>query len=107
MNRSLTQFGAGRPTVKSYAAGFLLALLLTGASFALVMNRALSRPVTIVAIFGAAFVQSLVHIHYFLHLDMSSSSRWNVLALIFTVLIMAIFIGGTIWIMYDLNGRMM
>jgi len=33
--------------------------------------------------------------------------RWNVLALVFTVLIITIFIGGTLWIMSNLHYRMM
>jgi cytochrome o ubiquinol oxidase subunit IV len=108
MNRTLIESaGAGRPTLKSYAAGFILAIILTGFSFALVINDAASRPVKLFGIFAAAAVQCLVHIHYFLHLDMTSSSRWNVLALVFTVFVMAIFIGGTIWVLFDLNSRMM
>jgi heme/copper-type cytochrome/quinol oxidase subunit 1 len=55
-------------------------------------------------IFGAAVVQMLVHLHYFLHLDSSSG---NVAALIFTVLIMVLFAGGSIWIMYSLYYPMM
>jgi cytochrome o ubiquinol oxidase subunit IV len=58
-------------------------------------------------IFAAAAVQIVVHLHYFLHLDTSSTMRWNVLALVFALLIMILFVGGTIWIMYHLKYRMM
>ena len=57
---------------------------------------------TLLGIFAAAVVQILVHLHYFLHLDSSSEARWNVMILIYTVLIMIIFVGGSIWIMYSL-----
>ncbi len=108
MNRSLIDsVGAGGAAFRSYAVGFVLALVLTGLSFALVMSGVLSRPATLIIIFAAAALQSLVHIHYFLHLDMSSKARWNVLALAFTALVMAIFIGGTVWIMYYLQYRLM
>jgi len=99
--------GASRGSFKSYAAGFILSIVLTVAAFALVMSGALSRSVTLVGLFGTAVLQILVHLHYFLHLDTSSAARWNVVALLFTVLIMTIFVGGTIWIMYNLNYRMM
>jgi cytochrome o ubiquinol oxidase operon protein cyoD len=56
---------------------------------------------------SAGIVQILVHLHYFLHLDLSSEKRWNVLSLLFTFLIMTIFVGGTLWDMYTLNYRMM
>jgi cytochrome o ubiquinol oxidase operon protein cyoD len=62
---------------------------------------------TLAAIFGAGIVQILVHLHYFLHLDTTSAARWNVVALMFTLLIMALFVGGTIWIMHSLYYRMM
>ena len=108
MHRSISEsVGAGGASLRSYAAGYLLAIVLTGVSFALVMSGAASRPVTLWVISGAAVLQSLAHVHYFLHLDLSSSARWNALALVFTVFVMAIFIGGTIWIMCDLNFRMM
>lgn len=42
----------------------------------------------------------MVHLRYFLHLDTSSAARWNILTLAFTLLIMALFVGETLWIMY-------
>jgi cytochrome o ubiquinol oxidase subunit IV len=99
--------GASRGSFKSYATGFILSILLTVIPFALVMHGNVSRPATLLGIFGAAIVQILVHLHYFLHLDTSSKARWNLLALLFTLLIMILFVGGTLWIMYNLKYRMM
>ncbi len=108
MNRSLIESaGVGKVSIRSYALGFILAVILTALSFATVMSGEISRSRALCVIFTAAAVQSLVHIHYFLHLDLSSQSRWNVLALAFTLLVMAIFIAGTIWIMYHLHQRLM
>jgi len=99
--------GASRGSFRSYAVGFILSIVLTAIPFALVMSAALPRPVLLFGIFGAAIVQILVHLHYFLHLDTSSAMRWNLLALSFAVLIITLFIGGTLWIMYHLQYRMM
>jgi cytochrome o ubiquinol oxidase subunit IV len=99
--------GASRGSYRSYGIGFILSIVLTVVAFGAVMSGALSRPVTFVAIFGAAIAQILVHLHYFLHLDTSSSSRWNLLAMIFTVLIILLFVVGTLWIMSNLDYRMM
>ena len=99
--------GASRGNLKSYATGFVLSIVLTAAGFALVMSGAFSRSTIVFGIFFAAVMQILVHLHYFLHLDASSAARWNVLALLFTVLIMTFFVGGTLWVMYTLNYRMM
>jgi len=94
-------------SLKSYFTGFVLSLILTAIPFALVMSGASSAAATLAGIFIAGLIQILVHLHYFLHLDTSSAARWNVLALVFTLLIMVLFVGGTLWIMSSLNYRMM
>jgi len=99
--------GVSRGSLKSYLTGFVLALILTAIPFALVISSTWSFAVTLAGIFAAGIVQILVHLHYFLHLDTTSAARWNVLALIFTLLIMVLFVGGTLWIMSNLNYRMM
>jgi cytochrome o ubiquinol oxidase subunit IV len=99
--------GVSRGSLKSYLTGFVLALILTAVPFAVVMRGTVSSAAALAVICVAGTVQILVHLHYFLHLDTSSASRWNVLAMIFTLLIMILFVGGTLWIMYTLNYRMM
>ncbi len=100
--------GVSRGSFKSYATGFILSIVLTAMAFALVMQGGgLSRWTVLIGIFVAAIVQIMVHLHYFLHLDTSSAMRWNVLALVVTLLIMILFVGLTLWIMSDLNYRMM
>ena len=99
--------GASRGSIKSYITGFILSIVLTGIAFALVMSGMFSDTAVLFGIFAAAVVQILVHLHYFLHLEAASAMRWNLLALLFTFLIMAIFVGGTLWVMYTLNYRMM
>jgi cytochrome o ubiquinol oxidase operon protein cyoD len=99
--------GMSRGTLTSYLTGFVLALILTAIPFGLVMSGAFSPAATIFGIFAAGVVQIVVHLRYFLHLDTSSAARWNVLALIFTLLIMTLFVGGSLWIMWTLNYRMM
>jgi len=99
--------GVSRGSLKSYLTGFILSLILTAIAFASVMSGALSSAAALAGIFMAGIVQILVHLHYFLHLDTTSAARWNVVALVFTLLIMALFVGGTLWIMSSLNYRMM
>ena len=108
MNQTTTSGGAGKGSVRNCLTGFILSLLLTGIAFALVMNGGgLGRLVILVGIFSTAAVQILVHLRFFLHLDGSSAARWNVLALVFTALILILFVGGTLWIMFNLKYRMM
>jgi len=97
--------GASRGSFKSYATGFILSIVLTVIPFALVKSGTFSGSAVLSGIFAAAVVQILVHLHYFLHLDASSAMRWNVLALLLALLIMTLFVWGTLWIMGHLNYR--
>jgi cytochrome o ubiquinol oxidase operon protein cyoD len=107
MNQApLESTAAGKASLRSYLTGLGLALMLTGISFGLVMSGILSTWATLLAIFMAAFVQTLVHLYYFLHVDASPEARWNIWALLYTVLIMILFVGGGLWIMYNLHWRM-
>jgi cytochrome o ubiquinol oxidase operon protein cyoD len=99
--------GASRGSFKSYASGFALSLILTAVAFWLVINGTFPRRAVLFGIVAAAVMQMLVHLHYFLHLDTSSEARWNVLAILFALLIMILFVGGSIWIMINLSYRMM
>ena len=99
--------GAGKGTFSSYATGFILSMVLTAIPFVLVMQGMLSRQAMLIAIVGAAIVQILVHLYCFLHMGASSRARWYVLAMLFALLIMLLIVGGTIWIMYHLNYRLM
>lgn len=87
--------------------GFVLSLILTAVPFALVMSGSMSRTVAMAGIASAALVQIAVHLKFFLHLRDSPSARWDILALIVTVLIIILFVGGSLWIMHNLNYRMM
>ena len=48
-----------------------------------------------------------VHLVFFRHLTTAPDNTNNVLALAFGVLIVALIIGGSVWIMNTLNDRMM
>jgi cytochrome o ubiquinol oxidase operon protein cyoD len=83
-----------------------LALVLTAIPFSLVATRALRRSLALIVIAVAAVLQVLVHQRYFLHLDLKSRRDENVLAITFAALLVFVMIGGTLWIMLDLNERM-
>lgn len=93
--------------LRSYATGFVLAVILTVIPFGLVATHALAPLATLVVVAVLALVQVLVHLRYFLHLDLATSPRENLLALSFAALLILIMIGGSLWIMLDLHQRMM
>ncbi|CAM5185054.1 hypothetical protein CDEF62S_01435 [Castellaniella defragrans] len=92
----------------SYITGFVLAAILTIAAFWLVMGRVFeNRWVTIILVLGLAVVQIGVHIHYFLHLDTRSEEGWNMLAFIFSAVLVLIVLGASIWAIYQEDQNMM
>ena len=95
-------------TFKGYMTGFVLAVILTAIPFWLVMGKVFDKPsTTAFIILGFAVVQIVVHMIYFLHLDAKSESGWNMLALIFTLVLVVITLSGSLWVMYHLNHNMM
>jgi cytochrome o ubiquinol oxidase subunit IV len=99
--------GAGHGSVRSYVIGFVLSVVLTAAAFGLVMQQALGPTESIIAIAVLAFIQILVHLVFFLHMNTSSSQRWNLISFGFAVLVAVILIGGTLWVLHNVGAHMM
>jgi cytochrome o ubiquinol oxidase operon protein cyoD len=95
-------------TRRGYLIGFGLSALLTAVPFWLVMTGVLAdAQATAIAVIGLAFVQIVVHTIFFLHVNTRSEGGWTLMALLFTVVIVAIVITGSLWIMFHLNNNMM
>ncbi|OKH87164.1 cytochrome o ubiquinol oxidase subunit IV [Thalassospira sp. TSL5-1] len=100
--------GAAHGSFKGYMTGFILSVILTAIPFWLVMADVLSSSTaTAIAVMGLAVIQIVVHMIYFLHMNTKSEGGWNMLALIFTIVIVAIAISGSLWVMFHLNTNMM
>ncbi|HJV51872.1 MAG TPA: cytochrome o ubiquinol oxidase subunit IV [Noviherbaspirillum sp.] len=99
---------ADHGSLKSYAIGFVLSVILTAIPFWLVMGKVFDKSsTTALVVLGFAVVQIVVHMIYFLHMNTKSEGGWNMLALIFTVVLVVIVLSGSIWVMYHLNHNMM
>jgi cytochrome o ubiquinol oxidase subunit IV len=99
---------AGHGTLKSYLTGFILSVILTAIPFWLVMSNVLDdKTVTTVLIMGLGLVQIIVHMIYFLHMNTTSEGGWNMMALLFTVVLVMIALSGSLWVMHHLNANMM
>jgi cytochrome o ubiquinol oxidase operon protein cyoD len=90
----------------SYIVGFGLAVLLTAIPFVMVAKHLASPATTVIVIAVTAVLQILVHLRFFLHLRFGSTPRETLLAIAFTTLLIAIMMGGSFWIMFDLARRM-
>lgn len=95
-------------TFSGYMIGFMASVILTTIPFWLVMADVLSsRNATVIVILGFALVQILVHMVYFLHMNFHSEGGWNMLSLMFTLLLVFITLAGSLWVMYHMNINMM
>jgi len=100
--------GHDHGSLKSYVIGFVLAVILTAIPFWLVMGRVFDKSSTAsFVLLGLAAVQIVVHMVYFLHMNTKSEGGWNMLALIFTAMLVVIMLSGSIWVMYHMNHNMM
>jgi cytochrome o ubiquinol oxidase operon protein cyoD len=95
-------------SLKGYMTGFVLSVILTAIPFWLVMGNVLDKPgTTAIVILAFAAVQIVVHMIYFLHLNAHSQGGWNMLALIFTIVLVVITLSGSLWVMFHMNSNMM
>ncbi|ARU89333.1 cytochrome o ubiquinol oxidase subunit IV [Pseudomonas sp. M30-35] len=99
--------GESHGSVRTYAIGLILSVILTAIPFAIVMSGQFSRNTALVAMVVFAVAQVLVHLVCFLHMNTSSKGRWNLLAFLFTVLLIVMLVGLAIWIMVNADNLMM
>ena len=93
--------------VRGYLIGLAIAALLTVASFWAVGTHLIWGPGVGVALAVLAIAQMGVHLVFFLHITTGPDNTNNVLALAFGVLIVALVVGGSLWIMANLNHNML
>ncbi len=96
-----------RLRVIGYLVGLGLAILLTATSFFVAGTDLVWQPSIPVAIIVLAIAQMGVHLVFFLHITTGADNTNNVLALAFGLLIVFLVIGGSLWIMANLNHNMM
>ena len=89
-----------------YLLGLGLAVLLTCVSFFVAGTDLVWRPSIPIALFVLAIAQIGVHLVFFLHITTGPDNTNNVMALAFGVLIVFLVIGGSLWIMSQLDANM-
>lgn len=101
-------YGTGKKKLRIYVTGMVLCVILTLISFMTVMYTMLSKTVMLAIIFVSAFVQFIVQIIFFLRLNTKNEqSRMNLMSFVFTMVILVVLIGASLWILWTLRYRMM
>ncbi|MHC5306419.1 cytochrome o ubiquinol oxidase subunit IV [Bartonella sp. LJL80] len=93
-----------------YMVGFILAVILTLASFIPVMQGMLDNwavSTKVIYLIGMALIQIVVQIVFFLHLNQGPDAKWNVGSMWFAAVCVFVIIGGTWWAISHLNYNMM
>jgi len=94
-------------TFITYAVGYTLSLVLTGTAFLVVATKAFDARGLILAIVSLAVAQLFVQLLFFLHLGRETKPRWKLIVFMFMLMVLAILVVGSLWIMQNLNYRMM
>lgn len=87
--------------------GYVLSFLLTATTYLVVTRHHLSDGELLFTIFGCAIAQALFQLIFFMHLGLESKPHWNTITFLFVVLVIVIVIGGSLWIMNNLNYNLM
>lgn len=107
MNHEI-DYGTGSKKGHVYLMGIVLCVIFTLIPFYLVMVPTLSRGVTFAVIYAFAILQLFVQVTCFLRLNThTQQSKMNVMTFLFTLLILGVVIGGSLWIMWHLDYNMM
>lgn len=108
--------GQAHGSVKEYTIGLILSVVLTIIPFALVMHvveqggvlqSGISASVVAGTIILCCIGQLLVQAVFFLHMNGSSESRWNIVSSLYIVFVVLAFVIGSIWIFEHLNHNML
>ncbi|WGS66209.1 cytochrome o ubiquinol oxidase subunit IV [Enterobacteriaceae bacterium ET-AT1-13] len=94
-------------SVKNYLFGFIISVILTTIPFILIKYEFLNIKINTFIIIIMAILQIITHFKFFLHLNTSNQEKFNLITLIFTLIVILILIFGSIWIMFNLNKNML
>ena len=106
--RSLREIQKEWPqTLRLYLTGFVICLILTALSFSFAAFELLRTDILIAVLIFLAVCQAFVQLIFFMHMGKEAKPRWMLLVFYFMVLVLVIVILLTLWIITDLNNRVM
>ncbi len=87
--------------------GYLMSFLLTFAIYRIVTHHELRDGLLSYTIVGFTLLQALIQFFFYFHLGLESKPHWSTITFLFTVLVLIIVIGGSLWIMNNINYDLM
>lgn len=93
--------------IRSPIISYLVSIFLTFVIyFFSIKDYLLLQPLAFVLI-GLTVVEACVQLIFFFQVGNEEKPRWNLMTLFFTIMVIAIVIGGSMWIMSNINYDMM
>lgn len=96
-----------RGSIKTYVLGLALSIVLTMGSYFFVSEGWLQGKTLIAMITTLGILQAFVQLVLFLHLGKEEKPRFNLAVFLFMALVLVIIVLGSLWIMENLNYRVM
>lgn len=93
--------------IRTYVVGYGAALALTAAAFSVVRWAPFGTVAILAVVFALGLVQAIVHFRCFLHISLRKSSRHDLQLILFSTLIIALMVSGTLVVLLNLRHRMM
>ncbi len=102
MSQSTHQSGS----LVSYTVGFVLSVAITLAAYVATVNKIFTGWSLVILLVFLAVTQLLVQLICFLHIGREAKPRWNLMAFLFMALMFGVIAIGSLWIMHNMNYRM-
>ena len=102
----VAEHASGHGSFYSYVSGYILSIALTLFAYLLVKPHTVARRELIFVVASTAIMQLIVQLVFFMHLSQESRPRWRLWVFLFMVIVVAIIVFGSIWIMHNLNYHM-
>lgn len=95
-----------RNSYANYIVGYVLSVLLTVCAYIIVTRHLFTTGVTFGVIAMLAVLQFMVQLLCFLHLGAETKPRWKQLVFWCMIMVVIVVVGGSIWIMANLDYNM-
>jgi cytochrome o ubiquinol oxidase operon protein cyoD len=96
-----------KSAIYSYVTGFVLSLILTLATYWVVVKHLLTATSGAALIGALALAQTAVQLLFFLRMADERKPHWKLTVFLFMLLVVVVIVFGSLWIMYSLNYNLM
>lgn len=110
MSRKQIHLGHFEPpqvTVKAYITGFAVCIIITLLAYTVAMTNSAGDMQALIIVGLLAILQAIVQLRRFLHLGDEFAPKWKLWLFVTMLVIGIIVVAGSVWIMNNLNYRMM